>query len=674
MESNALPVSMVMTHNDAVEMTFVDGSRVQLSPCGACFIYDPPFSEGLDNTGLKPRHPLYSSVKTQQRTCFVTSSCRSKVMVALEFRNRFSSRPFLCAATNQGQMPLELYTDITKVEWSSTAEHCMIERQPDQSIQMTSVDSLATISLSPNGQDFSVKFLCKLQPEDGQTAMANREGDIPLQKPGAERLKCPSTQDDKENHHTFHQHEHIQQCSNWQEDPNAIQRRLSRECELQATRSSCKFWYQWVVQTHSVSHCPWYWRHPLDLLLHHRSNSQRTLEHARDVEQVTLEDETYNEQKPATHSTPVPRSLQLSCEHAHLHRHHWSGRHQQFAPKGDEDSLAMYGRKVSILYLSRVIYRLFWKGGPAIEIYPGNGDVISSCDGRGSFFRLVRVDSGGALQELMISSASPPPNVHHSSYSIADIVRRGARLLQCMHIHQGTSLPEEDLCCWKKMEQEDISSVSCTLSERSIIPGLGQLEAYSNDVFRGYFNDEVTIEMKRSSQAERDSGFLHQMDESKMIYRVLQPSGNFTKIDPDRPGQYTRHVRALHEWGMSIRSSADEKLVLALGKYHLETMDTSNMVQAELSRIQRFRYINEQEARFTSPMSVDRGSRNHSGSIAPLMKSERAENKIDNDVGLKRDLHKNETGSLTDKDVTRALQETAHTLSTIERLLGGDTT
>lgn len=110
MASDERPVSMVMTCNDAVEMMFMDGSRVQLSPCGSCFIYDPPPSQAVSHPyheqGPGPSHPLYTSTRTQQRTCFVTSRCRSKVKAALEFRNRFASCPFLCAATTQGESPL----------------------------------------------------------------------------------------------------------------------------------------------------------------------------------------------------------------------------------------------------------------------------------------------------------------------------------------------------------------------------------------------------------------------------------------------------------------------------------------------------------------------------------------------------------------------------------------
>ena len=72
-------------------------------------------------------------------------------------------------------------------------------------------------------------------------------------------------------------------------------------------------------------------------------------------------------------------------------------------------------------------YRLFWETPPSIEIYPGDSTVLMSHDHIGSFFRHVRVDGDGRLQELMISTVAPPPDALHSKHSTADLVRRGAR-------------------------------------------------------------------------------------------------------------------------------------------------------------------------------------------------------------------------------------------------------
>ena len=107
--SDAIPVSMVMTCEDAVEVTFTDGSRVQLSPCGSKFMYNTPSSTtGINYRQDDPRsqHPLYAASGIQQRTCFVTSSYRSKVTVAVEFRNRFATLPYLCMSTLVDERPL----------------------------------------------------------------------------------------------------------------------------------------------------------------------------------------------------------------------------------------------------------------------------------------------------------------------------------------------------------------------------------------------------------------------------------------------------------------------------------------------------------------------------------------------------------------------------------------
>ena len=109
MEPDAIPVSMVMTYDDAVEVTFTDGSRVQLSPCGSNFVYNlPANTTGMNYQFHNPRlpHPLYATFDIQQRTCFVTSKYRSKVTVAVECRNRFAAFPYLYMSTLGDERPM----------------------------------------------------------------------------------------------------------------------------------------------------------------------------------------------------------------------------------------------------------------------------------------------------------------------------------------------------------------------------------------------------------------------------------------------------------------------------------------------------------------------------------------------------------------------------------------
>ena len=78
--------------DDSVVVVYNDGSKLLLSACGASFLHVDPTT----------RHQPYPS-KIQQRTQFAVSSYQQKLRCALEFRNKFAERPFLCNLTGQEQ-------------------------------------------------------------------------------------------------------------------------------------------------------------------------------------------------------------------------------------------------------------------------------------------------------------------------------------------------------------------------------------------------------------------------------------------------------------------------------------------------------------------------------------------------------------------------------------------
>ncbi|XP_041482843.1 uncharacterized protein C5orf34-like isoform X2 [Lytechinus variegatus] len=588
MDSDVRPVSMVMTCDDAVEMTFVDGSRVQLSPCGSCFIYDPPSSQEVSHSyqrkDLGPSHPLYASNRIQQRTCFVTSICRSKVKAALEFRNRFASCPFLCAATTQGESTLELYTNITQVEWSKSDRTGTFSQLPDHSLELTSVDSLATMILSPNGQDFSVKYLCKLQPDGERPLDVHAEPDhqmaqsSELSRDYQESLRCHqrTTSDvklcrDHDSGGFIYQGEGqvMPHCQVHGSDPKVAQRISPEDRDLLVTgRMRCKFWYMWVIQNHSVAHCPWYWRLPLNLLLNHHASLQKTPDESTTFSKGNVPGPMTD--KLRNQSSPVPPSLPLRCGESHLHKHHWRPIRQECTidDRGEADTLTMYGRKVSVLVVGGVVYRLFWNPVPSMEIYPGNGDVILSSDERGCYFRLLKVCPGdGALKELMISVSNPIPDPPQSSYSIADLVQRTSRLLHCMSVHLRTAgdTGSGDICCWKKLEQDDaLNRTPSVLLEKSVIPSLGQLEAYEGGLIRGFFYDGVTIETKHISPVQFNAAGVDMEygKDEESIFTIVMADGLHKKVTSLNPGVYVRHINALLEWKRWVFLNCEGRLAL----------------------------------------------------------------------------------------------------------------
>ena len=87
----AAVTSVVVFSDDATELSFSDGTKLELSPCGASFV-----CEKSPSSMPRGQHPLGGGMTVQQRTEFTTSEFKEKVNQALEFRNRFAERPYLC--------------------------------------------------------------------------------------------------------------------------------------------------------------------------------------------------------------------------------------------------------------------------------------------------------------------------------------------------------------------------------------------------------------------------------------------------------------------------------------------------------------------------------------------------------------------------------------------------
>ncbi|OXB76758.1 UNVERIFIED_CONTAM: hypothetical protein H355_007033 [Colinus virginianus] len=78
---------MVLYGDDSVEVHYAGGARLLLSPCGSEYMYE----EALPAAA----HPLQPAESTRQRVPFVLSAYREQILRALDFRNTFSSRPYL---------------------------------------------------------------------------------------------------------------------------------------------------------------------------------------------------------------------------------------------------------------------------------------------------------------------------------------------------------------------------------------------------------------------------------------------------------------------------------------------------------------------------------------------------------------------------------------------------
>ncbi|KAL4220206.1 hypothetical protein ACF0H5_020614 [Mactra antiquata] len=147
------PTLMVLYTNDAVEVRYSDGSRLQVLPCGTSFTYSKPRPES---------HPSIGMEMITQRCAFVTSAYKDLLLSALDFRNRFAERPYLCEDLLDTDQVVSLYARIKEIAWPKTCTPQNCVKQEDGSISITSVDEFGSLILSPHCRDFTVCYLSLL--------------------------------------------------------------------------------------------------------------------------------------------------------------------------------------------------------------------------------------------------------------------------------------------------------------------------------------------------------------------------------------------------------------------------------------------------------------------------------------------------------------------------------
>ncbi|XP_068167505.1 uncharacterized protein C5orf34 homolog isoform X2 [Antennarius striatus] len=149
---------MLLYEDESVDVRYGTGARLQLSPCGSEFLLEAP-------TG-PPGHPRE---RVRQRTRFTVSAYKDQVLSALAFRNRHAARPYLpeeLVPPHQNQPSLCLDPEVVwPGGWS-----CDAQTGPGGETTVKAEGGRAELTLSPSGEEFSVRFTCGLsrqQPEGG---------------------------------------------------------------------------------------------------------------------------------------------------------------------------------------------------------------------------------------------------------------------------------------------------------------------------------------------------------------------------------------------------------------------------------------------------------------------------------------------------------------------------
>ncbi|XP_035693948.1 uncharacterized protein C5orf34 homolog [Branchiostoma floridae] len=577
----SIPTHLLLLCNDQVQAHFSDGSRLQLSPCGSVFVCETPPNPA--------QHALQGIRRVQQRTRFVTSEFRSRVLQALEFRNRFSERPYLCQELVQPERVLNSCCDLTQTKWPSTVNNNNnnTTTQDTGSVTVTSLDNLATLCLAPHGKEFTVTFLCRiinnLQSEANtiRSSRSNNRQDV------------------------------SNSCLKNRLPMQKVTQKTLVEDNIVESSSSCT----WVVQHHSVDFCPEYWLHPLKLAQNAQQMSEN--EGRKDIHMNTISETIVDGQKEGREEEGVtgklPSALPLSCKSSHLHQ--WA---KPLVPGGgmEEGTILCQQQGVKACALQRVLYRILWGSVRCVEVYPGDGSVLVSQGVLGHFFHHYKYKPDTKqFQQHVLCVSSLPPDLPGAAYSPARLVTMAARLLEHSNnlVTSGATVAAKS--CWKDDPAADPTPpLPSMLLEESEVAGLGRFQAYSDGRVHVVFEDRTVLDTvfdfsgrvqrcKQHSPEKVERAFDavqrsitrgSQCVAADQVCRLLLPNGQYCTVPQHAPGQFHRYVQAAVEWAGWVRCTPQERADFYRGTVY--DPEKKGAIAAELSKIKCFNYILENAA------------------------------------------------------------------------------
>ncbi|KAM6965453.1 uncharacterized protein C5orf34 homolog [Aplochiton taeniatus] len=413
---------MIMYEDESVDVRFSNDSRLYLSICGSEFV--------LENAPDPSSHPLQPSEKIRQRTRFTISGYKDLMIGAVEFRNRYATRPYLPEELIPTQNKKHFYSIDSTVEWPEL-HFCKAGWGPKGETMVTSEEGKASLLLSASGEDFTVEFTCNLSQNPNKhksrepwdqyvsqhTQIKKRKGSTGNQQHSAEEIRHGEEQQirlkERGEPDSCSPHTGIVHC------PQA----KSEEVYL-STR---------VIQHHSCSCVPPVWLYPLSLARHFwtKCQSKPSGDAGRDglgeTEQTELPTTSLDGTTVESRRSRLPEALPLTCTSPHRHR--WTCKDS--VPKGDQ-ALDLPTELVKVVWCHGVIYRIMEGATPVIEVSLDDGSVIRSNGVLANYFTHYRPQAGsGEVKEITYHVKSLPPDVPGNVYSVSSTLTRASRILAC---------------------------------------------------------------------------------------------------------------------------------------------------------------------------------------------------------------------------------------------------
>ncbi|XP_066216943.1 uncharacterized protein C5orf34 homolog [Saccopteryx leptura] len=577
----AAEVRMVLYEDDSVQVQYVDGSRLQLSPCGSEFLFEkaPPTSA----------HPLEQPERIRQRTHFVISTYRELLQRALDFRNCFATCPFLSESIIPSEKKKRILLNISEVRWPGPDTNDGRTCTQSGTVKISSLDGHAYLCLPKSRHEFTVHFLCKVsQKTDSSIVLSEKNnqakkeqlvekagkictyGNLPGQsvKNKENELHCPIVKSKEPSEKKC--------CVIGTEGKEAL--------PSPGTKHTCV--HAWVEQRWPVSSCPEEWRYPLSLALGFHDQIGGMSGTDVHTTQNTVFTSNVSEERGEEVSV-LPRALLLSCPVPHLHRWNFC----DLLSQGQSDEEYSYPELVKVVWYKGITYRLTHKNVNSIEIYPGDGSVFKS-EGTyfGNYFTYYSIEEGSEeREEKMYSVNNLPPDRPGSLFSVCSLIKPATRILQhCAKMRLSLS-HNYRICCWKMVPGINDKNILPSLLRESFIPAVGRFLAYSDDKVHAIFLDGVTVTLNWNFGSFIEK---RQIKQSLSLgwCKLTLPDGHDQLIQIDHPGPYERYVSAVISWCRRLTQISQRELPT----HPSSSVPEENWcVASELEKIQKFNLLLE---------------------------------------------------------------------------------
>lgn len=431
---------MIMYEDESIDVRFSNDSRLHLSTCGSEFV--------LEKAPDPSAHPLQRPEKIRQRTRFTISGYKDLMIGALEFRNRYATRPYLPEELIPTKNKKHFYSIDSTVQWPEL-HFCKAEWGPRGETMVTSEKGRASLLLSASGEDFTVEFTCSLSqnPNQHKSSCLSRET--------GGQLLSQHLHPKKRKGSTGNQQHSAEESRHGEEQKVSLIENEEVELSSSRTKSEEGYLSTRVIQHHSCSCVPPIWLYPLSLARHFWTNCQSKpsvdagsdgLEETEQTEKTTTSvDGTSIENRKSCLSQALP----LTCTSPHRHR--WTCK-DSLSKGYQEQALDLPTELVKVVWCHGVIYRIIEGAISVIEVSPEDGSVIRSSGVLANYFTHYRPDAGsGEVKEITYHVNSLPPDIPGNIYSMSSIVTRASRILTCHNqARHSLKLPATPSC----LEQE----------------------------------------------------------------------------------------------------------------------------------------------------------------------------------------------------------------------------